>query len=133
MREPKRKLPSSMYSCILKFMKNYVPKLGERVEVASRFVDNCDNLLDVGCGDGIIQYFIGDRVKHIYGVDNSKEILRVSSKKGLTVKVVDLDNENLPFSPNYFNIVTCLDVIEHVRDPKNLLIKIDLWVYKRLP
>jgi len=105
-------------------MKEYIPKPGERVEVASRFVKDCENLLDVGCGDGIINHFISDRVKNIYGVDNSREMVKKSIKRGLRVKLVDLDNDDFPFKTNYFDVITCLDVIEHVKNPNALLEKI---------
>jgi methionine biosynthesis protein MetW len=105
-------------------MKDYIPKVGERVEAASRFVEMSDKLLDVGCGDGVIQHFITPRVKSIYGVDNSNETLKKAKKRGIKVKVVDLDRQKIPFKTNYFDVITCLDVIEHVRDPKDLLTKI---------
>ncbi len=106
-------------------MQNYIPKPGERVEVASRLVEKCDRLLDVGCGDGVIQHFLGNRVGRIYGVDSSKEMLKIAAKRGLNVKLVDLDVKRLPFNSNFFDVVTCLDVIEHVRDPKALLVKMN--------
>lgn len=105
-------------------MRDYVPKIGERVEAASRLVKKCDRLVDVGCGNGIIAHFIGNRVSHIFGVDSSKKMLKQAVKRGLRVKFVDLDAEKIPFKDNYFDVATCLDVIEHVKDPKDLLIKI---------
>lgn len=105
-------------------MKDYIPKPGERVEAAARLVERCEKLLDVGCGDGAIQNFIAGRVRHTYGVDSSKKMLKKSAKRGLKVKYVDLDDEEIPFKKNYFDTITCLDVIEHVRNPKDLLEKI---------
>jgi methionine biosynthesis protein MetW len=105
-------------------MKYYIPKPGERVPAAALLVEPCEKLLDVGCGDGIIRNFVAGKVKTIYGVDNSHSELDKAVKSGLKVKLVDLDTQNLPFRSDYFCTVTCLDVIEHVRDPEALLSKI---------
>lgn len=98
-------------------MFNQLPKPGERVEKASRFVPQCNRLLDVGCGDGIIAHFVKNKVKYIYGVDNFQKDLQKAKKKGLETKLVDLDKDKLPYTANYFDAVTSLDVIEHVKDP----------------
>lgn len=101
--------------------KTAIPKIGERVEVASRFITKADKLLDVGCSEGIIQYFIGDKVKNLYGIDNSKSELRRAEARGFITKQVDFDSEKFPFMDSFFDVVTCLDVIEHVKNPKFLL------------
>lgn len=102
-------------------MKNTIPKLGERVPRAVEFVPLCNSLLDVGCENGIIEYFLRNKVRNIYGIDNSKKALKIAKKRGLKTKHVDFDKERFPFSSNFFDVVTCLDVIEHVKDPKRLL------------
>lgn len=109
----------------IELMKDYIPKIGERVPRAAEFVGRCDKLLDVGCGDGVIQHFISDRAKYIYGVDGSKEALKKASKRGIFVKLVNLNIHNIPYKTTYFDTVTCLDVIEHVLDPQDLLTKIN--------
>lgn len=101
--------------------KTAIPKIGERVELASRFITKADKLLDVGCGEGIIQYFIGDKVKNLYGIDNSKSELRRAEARGFITKQVNFDSEKFPFMDSFFDVVTCLDVIEHVKNPKFLL------------
>lgn len=79
-------------------------------------------LLDVGCGTG---YFL----KYISGVDNSwklfgvepNDALRKVAKmnSGLQIKKGNLGN--LPFKNNYFDVVTCNDVLEHsIELTKNL-------------
>lgn len=99
-----------------------IPKIGERVEHASRFVSNAERLLDVGCGDGIISFFIKNRVEKIYGLDMSSEALKIAEKRGFIVQgKIDFDKNKFPFENNFFDTVTCLDVIEHVKDPRKLL------------
>ena len=106
-------------------MKNvYITKEGERVELATRYVNKCDLLLDVGCGNGIIACFLKEKVNQIHGVDNSRQNLKEAKKRGLKVKNIDLDEEDLPYEDNFFDYVICLDVIEHIKEPIDLLKKI---------
>lgn len=101
---------------------NYqLPKIGERVQRASVFIPKCENLLDVGCGDGVIEYFIKIKAKNIYGIDNDQQELKKSKQKGMITKLVDFNSKKFPFKNNFFDVITCLDVIEHVIDPKFLL------------
>jgi Methylase involved in ubiquinone/menaquinone biosynthesis len=100
---------------------SYFPKIGERVEVAARYVKKCNTLLDVGCGDGVIALFLRRRVSKIYGIDKSERVMKIAKKRGMFVQKIDLDKEKLPFSNLYFDFVTCLDVVEHVRDPHGLI------------
>ena len=101
--------------------KNNIPKIGERVEKASRFIIKTENLLDVGCGNGVIHYFIKEKVKNIYGIDNKKTDLIKAERRGMIVQPTDLDEGKFPFKGGFFGVVTCLDVIEHVRDPRVLI------------
>lgn len=101
--------------------KAIIPKIGERVEFASRFITEGDTLLDVGCGEGIIQYFIRGKVKNLYGIDNSKHELKKAKRRGFITQQINFDEDKFPFKDNFFDVVTCLDVIEHVKDPTLLL------------
>lgn len=101
-------------------LKSKLPKIGERVEKGARFVPRVDKLLDVGCGDGVITYFVNNKVKEIYGIDNSKIRLAKAKKLGIHAKLVNLDTQKIPYKANFFDAITCLDVIEHVYDPQRL-------------
>lgn len=102
-------------------MYNRLPKIGERVEKGSHFVPNVTKLLDIGCGDGVLAYFVSKKVKKIYGIDNSYKKLEKAKKRGIFTKYVDLDRKTIPFKTNFFDCVTCFDVIEHVYDPQKLV------------
>jgi len=99
----------------------YIPKIGERVEFACHFIPQANSLLDIGCGDGVISYFIKNKVKIIYGIDNDATTLKKAEKRGISVKKANLDTDKIPYQKNFFNVVTCLDVIEHVKNPEALI------------
>jgi len=92
-----------------------LPKIGERVEVASKYVIKAGKLLDIGCGSGEIIFFVKDRVSKIYGVDNSRKKLELAKRNGLITKAFDLNDGKLPYKDFLFEVVTCLDVLEHIK------------------
>ncbi|MDD2665851.1 MAG: class I SAM-dependent methyltransferase [Methanocellales archaeon] len=88
-----------------------------RVDVALKLIEKGDRILDIGCGDGTLGYFAKNNYREVYGVDISDNALEIAKKRGVITKKVNLNDENLPFKDNYFDAITCLDVIEHVFEP----------------
>jgi methionine biosynthesis protein MetW len=80
-------------------------------------------ILDCGCGDGKAVQFLAQKlsVAETFGIDISHDKLEQAKAKGLNVKAVDLNREQIPFSGNYFDLVFCNHVIEHLLDPDHLL------------
>ena len=96
-------------------------KKGTRAYEASKLIRKCDNILDVGCGDGALFHLVKDKCKAYYGTDISKTALNLIKDKKVHTKIVNLNTEKLPFNDNMFDYTVCLDVIEHVFDPLNLV------------
>ncbi len=75
-------------------------------------------ILDVGVGLGRLIEKIKLSVKDIqiefYGVDISLNCLTIAREKGINVALAKI--EDLPYQENYFDIVICTDVLEHVID-----------------
>jgi len=103
------------------------PKIekGSRADIALKLLDKGDRLLDIGCGDGTLGYFAKNKYKEVYGVDISEEALKIAKKRDIIVEKVNLNEEKLPFENDYFDAVTCLDVIEHVFEPRDLIKEIN--------
>jgi ubiquinone/menaquinone biosynthesis C-methylase UbiE len=80
-------------------------------------------ILDVGCGLGLLLSFLSDKIKssELCGVDVNQDILNEATKNCPTANFLKMDNENIPFLDNYFDVVFSLDVIEHVGDPSKHL------------
>lgn len=75
-------------------------------------------ILDVGCGTGANLAELG-RFGKVEGVDSEPEAVRLCRRAGWEVQHVA--GESLPFEDGSFDLVTLLDVIEHVDDDENLL------------
>lgn len=71
-------------------------------------------LLDVGCGTGI-NFSVLSRFGETFSSDAAEEALRFSKSRGAT-GLVRSDLESLPFEVSTFDVVTALDVLEHVDD-----------------
>lgn len=72
-------------------------------------------LLDVGCGDA---RFLADAAQHTraVGVDFSPRAIGHAHRLVPAARFVVAGGEALPFPDNFFDIVTLLDVIEHIPD-----------------
>lgn len=76
-------------------------------------------ILDVGCGTGKNMEAFGTFGRTV-GLDSSKTAIEYCKKRGLATAVLG-SAENMPFSSNKIDIVTALDVIEHIDEHRGLL------------
>ena len=93
---------------------NNIPKIGERVEKASRFVIDTENLLDVGCGTGVTSQF-SEYGCFVVGADPSIKLLQKAEKNGLKNRVC-AEAEHLPFKDDSFDIVISVTAIQNFHD-----------------
>jgi ubiquinone/menaquinone biosynthesis C-methylase UbiE len=87
-------------------------KVGDRVPLR--------RVLDVGCGTGMIPLLL-QRYGSVWGLDISWEALQFCKKRKLTQFVCQSDGLTIPFQENTFDILTAVDVIEHVESDEALL------------
>jgi SAM-dependent methyltransferase len=71
-----------------------------------------DRVLDIGCYDGYFLSILGSSDN--YGVDTDAEALELAKAKGIKI----LDSVNYP---EYFDIVICMEVLEHIQDPEEMV------------
>ena len=82
--------------------------------------------LDIGCGTGPFTAVLAEHMDSIVGVDISLEELVLARKRldemGFQhVQLVACCAEKLPFGKDAFDFTHAMDVIEHVRDPKETI------------
>jgi ubiquinone/menaquinone biosynthesis C-methylase UbiE len=80
-------------------------------------------LLDVGCGKGYItnQISINFPDSEISALDYSVSAINFAFKNFKGIDFIVADAYDLPYSKEYFDVVVCNNVWEHIPDPLNML------------
>ena len=83
-------------------------------------------VLDVGCGGGILSESMADRGAKVTGIDLGEKALKVaqlhSLESGVAVDYQLISVEKLAEQqPASFDVVTCLEMLEHVPDPASVV------------
>ena len=95
------------------------------------YIDNVASLkdktvLDVGCGGGILSESMAEKGAKVTGIDLGEKALKVaqlhSLDSGVTVDYQLIAAEQLAEQqPASFDVVTCLEMLEHVPDPASVV------------
>lgn len=82
-----------------------------------------DKYLDLGCSDGDFTTQVATEIKarELYGIDVSADSVRHASEKGVKALCLDLNCGPLPFSDNSFDLISAIEVIEHLTDTDRFL------------
>lgn len=75
-------------------------------------------LLDIGCAEGALLKWAERRGYETYGIDISEFAIEELSRQKLSQSELFVaDIRSLPFRDNYFDAITCFDVLEHLENP----------------
>jgi len=93
----------------------------------------CSNMtvLDVGCGNGMFSMFLAHKNCIVYGIDISRKAIKLArsrtkrrlsylSRKGRIHFQVQ-DAKQLPYRNNFFDRITCISTIEHIRQDAKVM------------
>jgi len=86
-------------------------------------------LLDVGCGYGAFLKAASDFGYDVYGCDLVKDRVSIA-KKHYKLKNLKKGSPEKVFGGKKFNVITLWDVVEHLPDPKKLLISLNKMLKK---
>lgn len=82
-------------------------------------------ILDIGCGGGqLLEEFVKKSNIVVYGVDISRNPLKIAREKGYKCLLCNVENNNLPFKDKMFNIIILNDLLEHIINPDILLTEV---------
>ena len=84
---------------------------------------NSGNILDIDCSSGILLEEARNLGFNPYGVEISEYASSIAKKRIGEDKIHNGSLENIMFEKNYFSLITMIDVIEHVRNPIEILSK----------
>jgi len=83
------------------------PKVGQRV-------------LDMGCGPGEVAIRCAVLGAEAFGIDISRDALRLSSRRasdaGVSLNLFEFDGKRAPFNDSVFDSIVLSDVVEHIDD-----------------
>lgn len=89
------------------------------LEKVEKFVPQRGKLLDVGAATGVFLELAAKRGWEVSGVEISDYAAEAARRKNLNVQTGTI--ESLKSTPNYFEVVTMFDVLEHLTDPQKVL------------
>ena len=102
---------------------------------------NQKRVLDVGCGGGILADSMARKGADVTGIDLASKSLRVAQLHALETGTPNIQYREISVEalaqeqPASFDVVTCMEMLEHVPDPASVvracaeLVKPDGWVF----
>jgi 2-polyprenyl-6-hydroxyphenyl methylase / 3-demethylubiquinone-9 3-methyltransferase len=84
-------------------------------------------VLDVGCGGGILAESMAARAQQVLGIDMATKPLGVAQLHAMESGVANLEYREIAAEalaaerPESFDVVTCMEMLEHVPDPSSVV------------
>ena len=84
------------------------------------------NVIDIGCGGGVLSEAMARKGAKVTGIDLSKKALKVadlhSLESGVEVRYKHIAAEDMAQEEaGQFDVVTCMEMLEHVPDPASIV------------
>lgn len=75
-----------------------------------------NRILDVGAGCGFLLEVARKKGWEVYGTEYTEDVIRQCKDKGIDMRMGSL--QDVGFEPETFDVIVCIEVIEHLVDPK---------------
>ncbi|MEE9258054.1 MAG: class I SAM-dependent methyltransferase, partial [Nitrospinaceae bacterium] len=92
-----------------------------RLDLIERFSGHQGNLLDIGCSAGFFLQYAQSRGWNCHGIDLLSEYIEYGRRTFQLKNLHSEPLENIPFEPEYFDVATLWDLIEHLQHPLSYL------------
>jgi 2-polyprenyl-3-methyl-5-hydroxy-6-metoxy-1,4-benzoquinol methylase len=81
-------------------------------------------VLDVGCSSGYLARPLVERGCTVVGIERDPDAAEVAREVCTEVHVGDVEVMALPFESNSFDVILCGDLVEHLREPEQFLVRV---------
>ena len=84
-------------------------------------------VLDVGCGGGILADSMARKGANVLGIDLASKALKVAQLHALEAQTANVQYQEISAEklaseqPGTFDVVTCMEMLEHVPDPSSIV------------
>jgi len=101
-----------------------------RFSYFSNFINDWQdlNVLDVGCGGGFTSEYLAKKGAIVNGIDISTKLIEAANghakRMSLGIDYCKGSAENMPYEEGSFDVVVCVDVLEHVSDLEKVISEI---------
>lgn len=89
-------------------------KIWEELEQLTKYTQEGERILDLGCGNGRLLELFEDRKINYTGVDNSEKLIDIAKEKHPEYSFQTADALNLPFPDSYFDKIYSIAVFHHI-------------------
>lgn len=108
----------------VQFISQHIALQGESTDSKNSFYDM--QMIDVGCGGGILSESLAKLGANVTGIDMGTEPLNVAKlhalEAGVSVNYQKITaEEKAQQNPGTFDVVTCMEMLEHVPDPASVI------------
>jgi 2-polyprenyl-3-methyl-5-hydroxy-6-metoxy-1,4-benzoquinol methylase len=101
-----------------------VSSISERPEILGLIPGNAGKVLDIGCAYGDVGASIKGRFRcEVVGIEIDDEKAKIAASKLDRVIVGDVETTDLQINGADFDCIIFADVLEHLKDPRNVLRK----------
>jgi 2-polyprenyl-3-methyl-5-hydroxy-6-metoxy-1,4-benzoquinol methylase len=87
-------------------------------------VGDGERVLDVGCSSGYLARPLVERGCTVVGIERDPDAAQAARDVCEEVLVGDVEVMAFPFQSNSFDVILCGDLIEHLREPEQFLVRV---------
>jgi len=106
-----------------------VPTLSRYNKILNAVPKNAKNIVDIGCGDGILTYLLAKKnhIEEVFGCDTEQTGITLARDKvkdlpqSEKIKYINISFEDCQFPYQSVDVITMCDVIEHIEETGPLL------------
>lgn len=112
-------------------------------QLSTRFllenIDETSTVLDLGCNLGDISFMVAQKAKEVVGIDHNKKAIEIAQKRYdlANLKFLNVEaHEFLQKNSTHFDVLILSHILEHLDDPKELLLNFKnffRYVYVEVP